>query len=172
MKESELEVLNHLLQGIMDCTDMMNLFCLLKKKGLCKYQNRRMPILMKAFQQISQLYVLQYQEIPTVATTFQRIFDSSAVTAESTDLIDKVLQDWMNWELKGIDLYTKMLEEQPKIQLWKKLLITSKLCLMKNAKYRKNNQYTPLNNAKAVATNNGSTDIRQRMQERLAATQK
>ena len=171
MKEDELEVLNHLLQGIMDCTDMMNLFCLLKMKGLCKYQNRRMPILMKAFQQTSQFYVSQYQEIPRVATTFQRIYDGSTVTTESTELIDKVLQDWINWETKGIDLYTKMLEEQPKIQLWKKLLITSKLCVMRNAKYRKN-KYAPLNNARSVASSAGSTDIRQRMQERLAATQK
>lgn len=170
MKENELEVLNHLLQGIMDCTDMMNLFCLLKIKGLCKYQNRRMPILMKAFQQISQLYVSQYREIPKVATTFQRVFDGSTVTTESTELIDKVLQDWMNWETKGINLYAKMLEEQPKIQLWKKLLITSKLCL-KDAQYLKN-KYAPLNDARVVAPSTGSTDIRQRMQERLAATQK
>lgn len=170
MKEDELEVLNHILQGIMDCTDMMNLFCLLKINGLCKYQNRRMPILMKAFQQVSQLYVSQYQEIPKVATTFQRLFDGSTVTTESTELIDKVLQDWINWETKGIDVYSKMLEEHPKIQLWKKLLISSKLCL-KDAQHIKN-KYAPLNNTGTVAPSKGSMDIRQRMQERLAATQK
>ena len=170
MKEIELEVLNHQLQGIMDCTDMSNLFGLLKMRELCKYQNRRMIALMNIFQQTSQLFISHYQEIPVVATNFQRLFNSTEVTPESTALLPKVFQNWIDWETQSIDLYTQMSEDYPKIQFWKRLLTSSKLYL-KNAQYCKS-KYIPPGDTKAVVNNLNSSDIRQRMQERLAATQK
>lgn len=168
MKETELEVINHHLQGIMDCSDMMNLFCLLKMSRLYRQQHRRLGTLMSLFQYINKWYITKYQEIPQVSTTFQKLF-----TTATSESIATVINSWINWENKGIELYSQLLEETTDIherRLWKKLLTTSKSCLQ-TAQICKQH-YTPQSNAADTSVTNTTTNLRQRMQERLAATQK
>lgn len=171
MKETELEALNHQLQGIMDCSDMMNLFCLLKLSHPYKQQRRRMNWLMDAFRWVSQSYINKYQEIPKVSTTFQRAFTTA--TPDSNELISTVINSWINWETKGIDLYTQLLEQATEVsdrRLWNKLLSTSKMCL-RTAKACKQKYAPQTYQAETPVTTTTTTNIRQRMQEKLAATQ-
>lgn len=176
MKETELEVLNHQLQGIMDCSDMMNLFCLLKLNRLYRQQRRRMTALMTAFHRVSQLYISKYQEIPKVSTTFQRAFTTA--TPDNKELVTTVMNSWMNWETKGIDLYSQLLEQATGVadrKLWTKLLSTAKMCLQ-TAKACSQKYPPQIYQADPPATVPAPTtvtpnNIRQRMQERLAATQ-
>ena len=171
MKETELEALNHHLQGIMDCSDMMNLFCLLKMSHLYGQQRKRLNGLMSAFRQTNQLYINKYQEIPKVSTTFQRAFTTA--TPESTNLIATVINSWISWETRGIDLYTQLLdqtEDGRERRLWIKLLSTSKTCLRRATMCKQ--KYAPQNNEADNSVTSTTTDIRQRMQEKLAATQK
>lgn len=174
MKETELEVLNHQLQGIMDCSDMMNLFCLLKLSHPYGQQRRRMNGLMAAFRQVNQLYINKYQEIPKVSTTFQRAFVTA--TPDNKELVAIVINSWINWETKGINLYTQLLEQTtkaPERRLWIRLLSMSKICLQ-TAKACKQ-KYTPqtyqAETPVTTTTTTTTTNLQQRMQERLAATQ-
>lgn len=170
MKETELEALDHQLQGIMDCSDMMNLFCLLKLSRPYGQQRRRMNGLMAAFRQVNQLYINKYQEIPKVSTTFQRAF--TIATPDSKELVATVITSWINWETKGIDLYTQLLEQATdgrERRLWIKLLSVSKMCLQ-TAKACKQ-KYVPQTYQAETPVTTTTNNIRQRMQERLAATQ-
>lgn len=176
MEEMELEVIDHHLQGIMDCSDMVNLFCLLGMAKPYRQQCHRLSHLMTSFRRVNRMYVDKYQEIPVVATNFQRMYDAPSVTPASIELVGTVIDSWIAWETKGIELYQKLLDELPESYrerwVWQKMLATAKDCL-KAANYCKQ-QYAPQSNttqATKLATN-GTTSIRQRMQEKLAATQK
>lgn len=167
MRDNELEVLHHLLQGIMDSTDMANLFCLVKKTALYRHQHQRLPYLMRAFQHLNQLYITRYQEIPVMPTTFQRIVTGTEVTSESEELVPIALQSWVNWETRGVELYTQMLIEYPNSYLYKKLLFSSRHCLKVAQQCQSKYVTAPIGNN--LITNKKSVDIRQRMKEKLAA---
>lgn len=168
MKETELEVLNHQLQGIMDCSDMMSLFCLLKLSRLYGQQRHRLNSIMSAHRQTMQLYITKHQEIPKVSTTFQKMFTTA--TPNNKELIGVVLNSWINWETKGIDLYTQLLAEATdsrERRLWIKLISMTKMCLQTATICKQN--YAPQSNPVDTPVINTTDNIRQRMQKRLAA---
>lgn len=170
MKETELEAINHHLQGIMDCSDMANLFCLLKMGHCCQQQNKRMGALMSSFRRANLLFIKKYQEIPKVSTTFQKAF--TVATPNSKELVAIVINSWINWETEGIDLYTQLWEQASNSyerKFWHKLLITSKICLQTAQRCKQ--KYAPQNSTAEDTTVTPTVNIRQRMQEKLAATQ-
>lgn len=193
MKENDLEVLNHQLQGIMDCSAMINLFCLLKLPRMYKYQRKRMHELMTVFQQMNQWYITKYQELPNVSTFFQKIF--TVATPDSKELIPIVIEAWINWETKGMEVYSQLMSRADsftELKFWNKLvtitkfnLYTAKLCKRKYP-LPEVDQLTPevdpvetitpevdqlIPEINPVEPITPANNIRQRVQERLAATQ-
>lgn len=173
MKETKLEVLDHLLQGVMDCSDMSNLFCLLRMIKSYRHQTKRLFHLTKTFQQISKMYVDEYKEIPVVSSSFQRIYDASTVSANSSEMVEKAFNSWIVWETKAIEIYQKLLETSTSFnekRLWAKLLTVSKTCLRIATLCKQ--KHTPQSNLEKSENNlitPASTSIVQRMQQKLAA---
>lgn len=136
MKETNLEIINHCLQGVMDSSDMMNLFCFFKMKRLYNQQRKRLNLLMKEFRYFSDMYIEKYNEIPKVSS-FQQVF--SYATKLDDTLVREAINAWIDWETKQIELCCCLLKHCDCInekKMLKKCLYFSELFL-KIAKHNK-----------------------------------
>lgn len=138
MKETNLDIINHSIQGIMDCSYMMNLFCLLKMNRLYKQQCKRLKVLMYESQQFNKVYINKYSEIPKVSSFQQAL---SYVQNVDNNLVCDAFNAWIDWENRQIELCSCLLQcacNNKERNLFKNSLCVAKayLNIAKNIKYK------------------------------------
>lgn len=137
MKETLLDLLNHYLQGVMNCSDAVNFFHILKMHKLCKQQYKRLKIIIDIYHKLSNVYMDKYMEVPKVSLSIQRA--NISATSVNNGLGLDVINSWIDWETENINLlkkYCAEFNEQKECNLFKKITNISEMFL-KNAKHIK-----------------------------------
>lgn len=137
MKETLLDLLDHYLQGVMNCSDAVNFFHILKMPKLCRQQYKRLKIMISIYHQLLKVYMDKYMEVPKVLLSIQRA--NINISSINNDLGLDVVNSWIDWETENINLLKKYCvesNEQKECNLFKKIINVSESYL-KNAKYIK-----------------------------------
>ena len=107
MTELELAALKSLLQGTMNCSDMINLSYGFKNYKLAKVQISRMKQLMDIYNKTNFYLIDKYEEITYFIANFEKLVTSNLfIENESkTDWMAKIILNWEKWAESAIDLY-------------------------------------------------------------------
>ena len=120
MYETELSALKSQLQGIMDCSDYINLFYLLGYSKLTKIHINRMNKLMCIYNKTNFYLISKYGEIPYLPANFEKLIQSSLKLEKNEELewIAKMIFSWEKWTETAKELYEKLYSEDSDNKKW------------------------------------------------------
>lgn len=99
MTENELAIVVNQIQGIMDCSDMINLSYITKNKQLMKIHKNRLCCLMKLNQTTQFKLMDKYNQVIQIKEEFTRLDD------DIDSALVNILDTWIKWDTVAIELY-------------------------------------------------------------------
>lgn len=103
------KILTSLLQGVMDCGDMISLSYLVDCQNFGKFQKGRLRTLLKLQDYVNYLVITDTKTIPNVSDSFSRILTfpitKPATELEINTLVGNAIIAWENWCKDAITLY-------------------------------------------------------------------
>lgn len=124
MSDTELAALENQLQGIMECSDIINVFCLLGNSRLYKIHINRLNKLMCIYTKTNEYLINKYNEIPYLATNFEKLIKVNLKIGKDSELewIAKMILSWEKWAETATTLYEKLVsEDDDNKKLWNHL---------------------------------------------------
>lgn len=147
------------LQGIMECSDILNLACLLEMKTFYRVQKQRLNALIGFQQKTNCIMIGKYHKVDAIPASFPRIFEYPIAKPETGDLVKEVLtkaiSSWIKWCESAIKLY-----ESAEGAYWKRLLMIHKRDLICAQHWMKHFGITSL----------PSNSVKERLQQKLNTT--
>lgn len=123
MTSNESAVLSLQLQGIMDCWDMQNLFCLLEMSQLCNYHKKRLVKMICCHQHTNCLMIKRYNEAGEIPYEYNSALKYPLkADADKSSLVNAVLDRWVKWVADLSGLYKQLTEEDSEYRAyWTKM---------------------------------------------------
>ena len=141
MTNTEIDIVDNQLQGIMDCSEIIRIACLLDMPKFCKIQKQRLKTLLYIQNKTNCMMIKKYNAIQEITADYPKITEYPIAKPESTEeqksILTKVFSAWIKWCNASIALYETM-----EGSFWKNLLVLHKQDLKYAQKWAEHFQIT------------------------------